>query len=153
MHAVMSCVVHAASNLCCRPASPHHTGPSHASFGGGLFDFDPEDYAYAAPTRPPRPARPTRATFHRPGRPSHAQSGHAPAPAPGPGTSVVYRPRPTHYPPRPPEPPYPSHGGHNSHHTGHHRPPPDPPNKVETAARHLPVSFVATMFSLIYHNA
>ena len=72
---------------------------SHSSFGGFL-DFNPEEYEeyYTAPTRPPRPHRPTRATFIRPSHHSHDQ------PDPPPHSTVIYRPQPTHYPPRPDKP-------------------------------------------------
>ena len=107
----------------------------HGSFGGGgLFDFDPEDYYQPPPTRPPRPARPTQPPFMKPPRPQHHDEDRFDRPG---HTTVIYRPKPTTYPWRPPatkppRPNRPSSSLHGSHHN--HRPQlsQDPPNKVDS---------------------
>ena len=105
----------------------------HGSFGGGLFDFDPEDYYQPPPTRPPRPARPTQPPFMKPPRPDYHDEDRFDRPG---HTTVIHRPKPTTYPWRPPatkppRPNRPSSSLHGSHHN--HRPQvsQDPPNKVD----------------------
>ena len=109
------------------PATSHHS-----SFGGGLFDFDPEDYYQPPPTRPPRPARPTQPPFVKPPRPGHQDEDRFDRPG---HSTVIYRPKPTNYPYRPPATnrPYnpPSNSHHGSHHNYHPQLAQDPPNKVD----------------------
>ena len=99
----------------------------HNSFGGGLFDFDPEDYYHPPPTRPPRPDRPPRRKFQKPPRPSHGDfdfvEDEYESNPPSHTTTVIYRPKPTHYPPRPP-PVKPVHQRPQEPQTIHQRPPP-----------------------------
>ena len=87
------------------------------------------------PTRPPRPNRPTQRPFVKPPRPLYHDEDDYDH-----HTTVIYRPRPTNYPPyRPPptKPPRPTHpyrpsslgGSHHDHHPQVFQQ--DPPNKVD----------------------